>query len=127
MEQRTLATQLSELLDDQRESLYEMSNLWQDETGLTRIVWISVKSGKEGHGPRIKVQRDKGNKAKVNNWFSVTISEEPVIKDKSRQLDLSNREFRLIKEWIIKNRKYLLKYWNSEISTSKVMAELQSL
>lgn len=111
-------------LSEELMELYEMSNLVQDDTGLDFIIWVSAKSGKEKHGPRIKVQTTKAKKIQAGNWVSVTISDEPVMINKNKQTEISNKDFNNIKNFISKNKSVLEDYWNSIISTSQMIKSI---
>ena len=92
--------------DEEYESdvLFEMANLISKYTGLEYIVWVSVRSNREKHGPRIKV--------KIQNVFiPVTISDEPKV---AVSTNLRIPEFRNLQEWIILNKDLLLEYWNCD-------------
>lgn len=93
------------------ETLFEMANLKPKDTGLPMVIWASPKMGK--HGPRIKVQSERGTKTKTNNWCSVSISDNPVI----LRGKLSNEDFKLAKEFIEMNKESLLNFWNDEFDS----------
>jgi hypothetical protein len=93
----TKAKELLNTLD-----LFEMSNLRQEDTGLSRIIWVSVKSGRERHGPRIKVQAKKVTKVQTNNWVSVTIDENPrVVEGDADSIKDESNSYRLLERNII--------------------------
>ena len=101
-----------------------MSNLVQIDTGLDHIVWVSAKTGREKHGPRIKVQKTNTRRIRPNDWVSVTISDSPVMIDKDKTVKISNKEFKRIKEFIRANRTTLDGYWNSTISTKAMVTAI---
>jgi hypothetical protein len=98
-----------------KESLYEMANIRPNVTGLPMVIWIQPFTGKEKHGPRIKVQKKHGSKVNTTNWVTVSISKLPEIKDGL----LSKENFKLVSKWIILNLKGLRDVWNDKITPSK--------
>lgn len=119
---KKLAKQIIEM---NTEPLWEMSNLRQDETGLSRIIWVSVKSGRERHGPRIKVQHDKVTKVQKNNWVSVSIDDDPRVVEGNA--DLIKDEITVIKKFILDNKKTLLDYWNGATSTRQMLDSIKQI
>ncbi len=103
--------------------MFEMANISSNKTGLPVIVWVSEKRG--NHGARIKVSNRYNNKFRIENTFSITISDNPEI---SGDIDeIKNKDIDLIKEWILLNKEMLLKYWNKEISTDILFDNLKSI
>lgn len=92
------------------ERLFEMANVSPDKTGLDVMIWISYKTGKEKHKPRIKV--------KINNEFiPISIDDDPEIllsKSKVGKLKIDSKLLSSIKYWITMNKNTLLNYWNSD-------------
>ena len=92
----------------EKEHFFEMSNLTPDDTGLPFIIWISPKSGKEGHWARIKVEYE-------GNYYSMSIDDNPEWKIKSHiKIPFSGRQINLIKKFVKLNKDILLQYWNSQ-------------
>lgn len=114
-------------LHEERTELFEMSNHFKEETGLSRVVWSSVKSGNEKHGPRIKVQKTEANKAIPDEWFSVTISDEPTIINNSKKIKINAKELKKIKQWVLLNKEVLLAHWNGETSSLQLANSLKSI
>lgn len=86
---------------------YEMSNLTSDDTGLPFIIWISPKSGKEGHWARVKVEHG-------GRMYSMSIDDNPEWKMPSRvKIPFTGKQTKLIKSFIKQNKDILLAYWNS--------------
>jgi hypothetical protein len=93
--------------------LYEMSNYIPKRTGLPMTFWLSYKTGKEKHGPRIKVNRSYGDNYSIDNTFIMTIEDNPKVKGnigKIKQKDINK-----IKEFIKLNKEILLNVWNKKI------------
>jgi hypothetical protein len=98
------------------EMIWAMANIRPEETGLPMVIWIKPK-GNEKHGPRIKVQKEHGEKANEGQWVTVTIEDNPkIIGDK-----LSTEDMKLVKKFINLNRDTLLQIWNDTISLSKAI------
>jgi hypothetical protein len=99
------------------EDLFEMSNFNPDFTGTLNQIWISSnRDGRIKHGPRIKVVNSNGN------WVSVSISSIPMIMNGE---GLTTKEMKKIVSFIKKNKKVLLKYWNNEIDTPKMVKKIK--
>lgn len=97
------------ILEQQQEQLVEMSNIHPKRSGLSRVIWISDGIGSR-HGPRIKVY---AGSPRVTPVTVISISDTPEIKG-SNEANISPSELKLISEWIIKNKKVLLGYWNQK-------------
>ena len=98
----TKKTERYKALFEETESMQEMSNLVQSNTGLSNVIWIMIKTGREKHNARIKV-RDNSS-----NLIPLTISDSPkwIIEP-----DLKRKDRMKIENWVKLNRSLLLKYW----------------
>ena len=96
--------------------LFEMANLWPNDTGLDEIIWISVKNA--NHGPRIKIYKNKQPKGEN---FSVTIEDNPTT---IGEVFVNSKELSRIFEFVKLNKDNLIKYWEFEISTKEVTDNL---
>ena len=101
--------------------LYEMSNLVQKRTGLPMIIYISTKAFSK-HGPRIKVQTNHSQKTSANSFVSISISDDPKI---MAGTGLSNKDFEIVKKFILENKKILLDFWNENIDVGDVLENLK--
>lgn len=104
------------LNEEDNNFLFEMANLWPDETGLNEVIWISVQNA--NHGPRIKIFE---GKTAIGKNFSVTIEDEPKVVG---TCFVSNRELENIKKFITINKVNLIRYWNYQISTKEVASNI---
>ncbi len=104
----------------QEEDLFLMANLFQEDTGLPMIIWVSER-GHTQHGPRIKVSKSHSAKVDIYNTVSVSITNKPEIVAGE---GLSNRDLKLITDYILLNKETLLAYWNNEISTLTLARKL---
>ena len=102
--------------------LWEFANLYQKETNLPMIVFVSPK-GKAKHGPRIKVQTNHSHKSMQGKLVSITIEDSPKIIGKG----LSSKDFELVKKFIIDNKETLINYWNERIVTSEMIQKLKKI
>ena len=113
-----LAERLSNSFSNNNEDLlYEMANLYQADTNLPMIIWISPK-GNAKHGPRIKVAVNKSHKANIGDSVSISISDDPKI---VAGKDLSFEYFKLARRFVLLNKDLLIKYWNYEITSTKAV------
>lgn len=105
--------------------LWEMANLIPKDTGLSTVIWIGPKSGKEKHNARIKV-RDKDGKKTL---YPISISTKPEWVE-GEPPSLSRKEINQIEEFVKLNRALLLKYWlhgDEKMSLKDVFSKLKKL
>jgi hypothetical protein len=99
-----------------------MSNLYSKNTGIEGYtLWISTKTGREKHGIRVKVENNKGEIA------SFSVSDIPEILKKSKDMKINSNDLKNIKEFIIKNKKTLLKHWEGEYDSSDLINNIQKI
>jgi hypothetical protein len=93
------------------EDLFEFSNIYDRRTGLTNIVVHVYSQGevKIPHGARVKVS-NVYNKFRMDDCFVVDIKTRSVIEG---EVKISSKELKQVKNWIDKNKKILIEYWNS--------------
>ena len=83
-----------------------------EKSGLKYVIWAS--SDNASHGPRIKVYETAAGRGRN---FSVSISNNPkIVAGKSFA---SDKELRQIFDFIIENLDNLIRYWNSELSSTE--------
>lgn len=100
--------------------LFEMSNLFSNKTGLKYTIWIATKSGREKHSARIKIDG--------TDWvFSISISNNPEIKDKKGKVDISAKDLNDIKQFIVKNQDTLLDHWNGLIDSADLVKQIKKI
>ena len=107
---------------DSADDLYEMANLFPDDTGLPVTVWVSPR-GRARHAARIKVCRTAGNKMVPTNTAVVSISAEPVVVVGT----LPIRYVEPVAKWVASNREALLEYWVGAIGTGALLRKLKRL
>lgn len=96
-------------------NLYEMANLRPDETNLPMVIYVQPKTDKEQHGPRIKVQKEHGEKVK-KEMVSIGFTREGKV---SNFNGLAESDFKLVTEFINNNLKGLLDLWDDKISPTE--------
>lgn len=97
---------------DASDELYEMANLFPDETGLPMTVWVSPR-GNARHDARIKVNMTHGNRMTIENTAVVAIRPDPRVVEGR----LSSEDQAAVFHWIALNIETLIAYWNGEIGT----------
>lgn len=103
------------------EDLFEMANVFPEDSGLQFVVFISPK-GSAKYGPRVKVSNIKG-KMSHTDVFSITIPENRIVGNcKLIKTDLED-----ITDWIKLNQNLIVSYWNYEISTKDIFNRLTNL
>jgi len=100
--------------------LYEMSNLFPEDTGLKFKVWISTKSGREGYNARIKISNAEGT-ASVMIWGT------PKIKDTKGKITITGNDLKDIVKFVELNREELLKHWGGETSSKQFTNAIKSI
>lgn len=113
---KTLKQLYSRLFE--KDEFQEMSNIFPRTSGLPFIVWLSHKSGREGHWARVKVVID-------NNNYSVTISDNPEWINKPK--NVSEKKLNEVIEWIKLNKQTLLDHWNQKIDSAELGLNLKKL
>jgi len=104
------------------DELFEMANLRPNETGLPMVIWVSPRTGKEKHGPRIKVQTFHGSKSDSERLASVGFTRDGKIENFG---GLSNQDFQLVSLFITNNLTNLLRLWDDEISPFEFSSTLK--
>jgi hypothetical protein len=103
-----------------QEDLYEMANLFPEDTGLPVTVWVSPR-GRARHAAGIKVCRGLGNRMVPSNAAVVAIEQEPGLVMGRLQAEY----LRPVMHWVALNRDALLAYRNGEIGTGALIHRLQ--
>src|SRR5262249_17763355 len=99
-------------VDQDKRDLFEMANLYPDETGLPMTVW--VRPGWNGrHDVRIKVNMTHGNQTNIANTGVVGVRPTPrLIAGRLLPADAQ-----AVFEWLRLNTDTLVAYWNGQIGT----------
>lgn len=97
------------------------------DTGLPMNVIILSRSG-ERHGPRVKFQQDYGQRLKSGNdhTTSLTVTADPKV-PRDQRWRLTTKDFLLAREFILKNKDLLLKYWRGELLTRELESSLMKI
>jgi len=104
----------------EKEKLYEMSNLFPQDTGLDFTMWITTKSGREKHNARIKLNNSDGE-------IIISIFGKPEIKGKKGKIIVSGKQMKKIVKFIELNRDVLLKHWSGETSSKQFGKDIISI
>jgi hypothetical protein len=117
-----LAKPNPEEIDSDERDLFEMANLYPDETGLPMTVWVSPR-GNARHDVRIKVNMTHGNQMNIANTAVVAVRPTPhLIAGRLLPADVQ-----AVFEWVRLNTDTLVAYWNGEIGTIQMAQALQPL
>ena len=103
-----------------QDDLYEMANLFPDDTGLPVTVWVSPR-GRARHAARIKVCRVPGNRMVPSNTAAVAIEPEPRLIAGQLPAEYLGPVMR----WVTINRDPLLEYWYGDIGTGALIHRLR--
>ena len=105
------------------EELFEMSTLRKYQTRLPVNIWIDDQGAFRNvpHNlPRLKFQANKSDKV-IGKGIPISISiKKPEILIDNPKTELNSYEIGQIKNFIVRNYKVLMKYWNQEISTEEL-------
>lgn len=103
--------------------MFEMANLWPEDTGLPVVIWVEEGSdvSKDQHGPRMKVMIHPGE-MNYQETVTVTLDEPPHLIG-----SLEKEYFNKVKEFIKLNREALMAHWNHEISTVELGRRIKKL
>jgi hypothetical protein len=116
------ATAPEDTADRDDRDLFEMSNLYPDETGLPMTVWVSPR-GNSRHDVRIKVNMTHGNQMNISNTAVVAVGPTPrLIAGRLLPVDAQ-----AVFEWASLNIDTLVAYWNGQIGTIQMAQALQPL
>ena len=110
---------MSEVTEDE---LYEMANVYPDDSGLPMTVWVRPRSN-ERHGPRIKVCTVYGARMHPSDTVTVTL---PAIRE-IPQGTLSAADLRAVSDWIRLNETAIKAHWEGRISSIEFGRRLQKL
>lgn len=109
------------LLHNETFNLWEMANISTGKTGLDIIVWVS--SGESSkHAARVKVCS--GKKWNANECSTIPIFGMPRIIGNAK---ISQSQFSNVVKWIKLNKKIIIQYWNSEITTDEMFNSISSI
>ena len=103
-------------------ALYEMANLYPDETGLPMTVWVSPR-GHARHDARVKVCRVHGPRMTIDNTAVVAIRPMPRLVEGQ----LSRADMKVVTDWLRLNETALVDYREGTIGTVELARRLQPL
>jgi hypothetical protein len=92
--------------------LYEMANVYPNETGLPMTVWVSPR-GHARHDVRVKVCRVHGARMTIDNTAVVAIRPTPRLVEGQ----LSPLDMNVVNDWLRLNEAALVDYWEGTIGT----------
>lgn len=102
--ERTRQEELDAVGDVER---VEMTNLYEQDTGVSGVIFISSRVYR--HGPRVKYWIRHGSD---EHGFSVSIADDPRILANSLSTRDLNRSAPQVLAWVKLNREELLRFWN---------------
>ena len=119
-------------LNEQIEQIIEMSpRLTKEDTNVPVLLWASKKMGK--HNSRIKIlnrrkYRDEWNPQESNDVLSISIGSNPqVVSPENYKINLKNKDYQKVRQWIIQNQQPLLDFWNETIEWEECKKRLTKL
>lgn len=116
-----LLTEDDILLHNEPVNLWEMANISTNKTGLNVIIWVS--SGESSkHAPRIKICS--GKKWNSDECSTIPIHGLPRIIGNAK---VTQSQFSEIIKWIKLNKRLIIQYWNSEITTDEMLNNISSI
>ena len=103
--------------------LYEMANVFPDDSGLSMTVWVRPRSN-ERHGPRIKVCTVPGPRMLPHDTVTVTLSRPIRVIPAG---ELAARDLHDVFEWIRLNEAAITAHWEGRISAIEFGRRLHKL
>jgi hypothetical protein len=107
-------------VDQDKRDLFEMADLYPDETGLPMTVWVSPR-GNARHDVRIKVNMTHGNQMNISNTAVVAVRPTPRL--------IAGRllpgDAQAVFEWVRLNTDTLVAYWSGQIGTIRMAQALK--
>jgi len=94
------------------EHLFFLTPLRPKRTGLLSVVFVSP-MGLADHGPSIKVNNIYGEKASPEDWFIITIEDDPQVIGESAGLLAC--DVQKARKWVQVNKNELLKIWEDDV------------
>jgi hypothetical protein len=103
-----------------QDMLFEMSNICPENSGLPFTVWISTQGDDQAqHAARVKIAEGR------RPVFVASVSVESPVQVVAGHL--SEKQLRLVAEWIDLNRDTILKHWRNEIDAVTASNLLKSI
>ena len=109
--------------DISEDELYEMANVFPDDSGLSMTVWVRPRSN-ERHGPRIKVCTVPGPRMLPHDTVTVTLSRPIRVIPAG---GLAARDLHDVFEWIRLNEAAITAHWEGRISAIEFGRRLHKL
>lgn len=124
--------QLTEIIDyniHEQDMMSEMANISKSHTKLPVIVWVESGATRDTQHniPRLKFQNSTSDKISSSNLIPISISKSPeiLIKDFNiNDLNISKKDFDILKKWISFHYDSLMKYWDQKIDTVDFISSL---
>ena len=123
-----LNEELIKLLCEQQK-LEEMSAIRKKDYNLPVNIWIDDKGSERTNKhnlPRLKIQTTYEDKLDEKHLLSLSIDKKPKVLA-GEMNELKNKDFKIIKNFVIKNYDLLIQYWKQEIGLRELLNKLQEL
>lgn len=106
-----------------KERIADMSNIRQIRTGLDVIIW--VETGGEKRETKHNLERIKFEDVNTKNLIPITISKKPELLGGYNEdnINISAKQLRAIKKWIIENYDALMDLWKGVITTDDFIVD----
>ena len=114
---------ISSMIREQKEILSEMSLLRSKDTNLPTDIWVDEGETFHGHAPRIKF-RASNDQSTTWEFSTITLEEEPIIKNLPKKCSLKGKEIRRIQEFVKNNRELLIRLAYNDIDLDDFKKEM---
>lgn len=104
----------SQSVVESKQPINEMATLRRKDSNLPMDIWLDEGATFQGHAPRIKFRASKEQK-NTDEFSSMTLTNPPVIENFPRKHNVSTKDIRALREFVIMNMDLLLKLANGEI------------
>ena len=111
------------MIREQKEILSEMSLLRSKDTNLPTDIWVDEGETFHGHAPRIKF-RASNDQSTTWEFSTITLEEEPIIKNLPKKCSLKGKEIRRIQEFVKNNRELLIRLAYNDIDLDDFKKEM---
>jgi hypothetical protein len=125
---------LAKDINETLQSFFEMSSLYNDDTGIGTNIWIEERGDAKGtsqHDFRIKAVANNKGKVLIGDACSVIIDRVSGsivdVKHKDPKLRIGGKEKRNLQKWILLNLEDLILHWDRKISSVQFIKGMKRL
>lgn len=99
--------------------MFEMSNIFPEESGVPHVIWVATKSGRERHGARVKVEVD-------GTRYTLMILADGTLKWVG-DVPIKGKALKKLIAFVTLNREAILDHWNGKTSSGQFTKAIQAV